>query len=75
MAAACKGSRYGHRDATMVVVAYRHGLRASEVRDLQWHQSGRARQQEARHQGAAGVARASKHSAHGAIHGTGAEPV
>ena len=25
-------SRYGHRDATMILVTYRHGLRASEVR-------------------------------------------
>jgi type 1 fimbriae regulatory protein FimB/type 1 fimbriae regulatory protein FimE len=33
-----KRSRYGHRDATMVLVAYRHGLRASETCDLQWHQ-------------------------------------
>jgi type 1 fimbriae regulatory protein FimB/type 1 fimbriae regulatory protein FimE len=33
-----KHSRYGHRDATMVLVAYRHGLRASELCDLQWHQ-------------------------------------
>ena len=33
-----KRSRYGHRDATMILVAYRHGLRASEVCDLQWHQ-------------------------------------
>jgi integrase len=31
-------SRYGHRDATMILVAYRHGLRASELCDLQWHQ-------------------------------------
>ena len=31
-------NRHGHRDATMVLVAYRHGLRASEVCDLQWHQ-------------------------------------
>jgi integrase len=31
-------SRYGHRDATMILVTYRHGLRASEVCDLQWHQ-------------------------------------
>ena len=38
MAAARKSSRYGHRDATMVLLAYRHGLRASEVCDLQWHQ-------------------------------------
>src|SRR5207342_1751387 len=33
-----KHSRYGHRDATMILVAYRHGLRASELCDLQWHQ-------------------------------------
>src|SRR5262249_21769459 len=26
------------RDATMILVAYRHGLRASEVCDLQWQQ-------------------------------------
>src|ERR1039458_10586566 len=28
---AARGNRYGHRDATMTLVAYRHGLRASEV--------------------------------------------
>ena len=38
MGHARKHSRYGHRDATMILVAYRHGLRASEVCDLQWHQ-------------------------------------
>jgi integrase len=38
MAEARKSSRYGHRDATMILIAYRHGLRASEVCDLQWHQ-------------------------------------
>ena len=38
MAAARKSSRYGHRDATMILIAYRHSLRASEVCDLQWHQ-------------------------------------
>jgi type 1 fimbriae regulatory protein FimE len=32
---ACKHSRYGHRDSTMILVTYRHGLRASEVCDLQ----------------------------------------
>src|SRR2546427_91640 len=30
---------YGHRDATMILIAYRHGLRASELCDLQWHQA------------------------------------
>src|ERR1700752_3157676 len=38
MVAARKSSRYGHRDATMILIAYRHGLRASELCDLQWHQ-------------------------------------
>jgi integrase len=38
MAAARKSSRWGHRDATMILIAYRHGLRASEMCDLQWHQ-------------------------------------
>ena len=33
-----KHSRYGHRDSTMILVAYRHGLRASELCDLQWCQ-------------------------------------
>jgi site-specific recombinase XerD len=37
MEATRKSSRYGHRDATMILIAYRHGLRASEVCDLQWH--------------------------------------
>src|SRR3954471_23442961 len=35
---AAKGNRYGHRDATMVLVAYRHGLRVSELVDLRWDQ-------------------------------------
>src|SRR5437899_8866865 len=38
MDTARKGSRRGHRDATMILVAFRHGLRASELCDLQWHQ-------------------------------------
>jgi site-specific recombinase XerD len=38
MATARKSSRYGHRDATMILIAYRHGFRASELCDLQWHQ-------------------------------------
>src|SRR5262249_9573126 len=33
-----KHGPYGHSDATMILVAYRHGLRASEVCDLQWQQ-------------------------------------
>jgi integrase len=35
---AAKGNRWGHRDATMILVAYRHGLRASELVDLRWEQ-------------------------------------
>ena len=38
MNAARKSGRYGHRDATMILLAFRHGLRASELCDLQWHQ-------------------------------------
>jgi integrase len=33
-----KDNRYGHRDATMILVAYRHGLRAAELVDLRWSQ-------------------------------------
>jgi type 1 fimbriae regulatory protein FimB/type 1 fimbriae regulatory protein FimE len=33
-----KGNRHGHRDATMILVAYRHGLRVSELVDLRWDQ-------------------------------------
>jgi integrase len=35
---AMKGNRWGHRDATMILIAFRHGLRASELVDLRWHQ-------------------------------------
>src|SRR5688500_3816315 len=28
--------RYGHRDRTLLLVAYRHGLRVSELVDLRW---------------------------------------
>jgi integrase len=35
---AARKNRWGHRDATMVLVAYRHGLRASELVDLRWEQ-------------------------------------
>jgi integrase len=36
--AACRGNRRPHRDATMILIAFRHGLRASELCDLQWTQ-------------------------------------
>ena len=36
---AAKANRWGHRDATMILVAFRHGLRSSELVDLRWDQS------------------------------------
>src|SRR6266436_2845001 len=38
MSTARNSSRWGHRDASMILIAYRHGLRAVELCDLQWHQ-------------------------------------
>lgn len=35
-AAARKRGRWGHRDATMILFAYRHGLRVSELVALKW---------------------------------------
>ena len=35
---AARLGRYGHRDAALILVAYRHGLRASEICDLEWSQ-------------------------------------
>jgi type 1 fimbriae regulatory protein FimB/type 1 fimbriae regulatory protein FimE len=35
---AAKDGRYGHRDATLILIAFRHGLRASEICDLDWSQ-------------------------------------
>jgi type 1 fimbriae regulatory protein FimB/type 1 fimbriae regulatory protein FimE len=29
-------NRWGHRDATAILIAYRHGLRAAEVVALRW---------------------------------------
>ena len=31
-------NRRGHRDATMILLAYRHGLRVSELVGLRWEQ-------------------------------------
>jgi integrase len=35
---AARGNRWGHRDSTMVLLAFRHGLRAAELVDLRWEQ-------------------------------------
>jgi integrase len=35
---AAKTNRYGQRDALIVLLAFRHGLRAAEVCDLRWEQ-------------------------------------
>jgi integrase len=35
---AAKGNRHGRRDALMILLAYRHGLRAAEVVALRWEQ-------------------------------------
>jgi type 1 fimbriae regulatory protein FimB/type 1 fimbriae regulatory protein FimE len=35
---AAKRNRYGHRDFTMLLVTYRHGLRAREACELEWSQ-------------------------------------
>ena len=36
MKAAGKTGRHGRRDATLILIAYRHGLRVSEVIALEW---------------------------------------
>lgn len=38
MAAAEKVGRHGHRDATMILIAYRHALRVGELVSLKWDQ-------------------------------------
>ena len=35
---AAKDGRHGHRDATLILIAFRHGLRAAEICDLEWSQ-------------------------------------
>ena len=35
---AAKRNRWGHRDSTMILTAWRHGLRVSELVDLRWDQ-------------------------------------
>jgi type 1 fimbriae regulatory protein FimB/type 1 fimbriae regulatory protein FimE len=43
MTIARQSGRYGHRDSTAILVAFRHGLRSSELVDLQWDQIDLAR--------------------------------
>lgn len=38
MQAARKIGRHGHRDSTMILIAFRHGLRVSELISLKWQQ-------------------------------------
>lgn len=38
LVAEARNNRHGHRDATMIILAYRHGLRASELCALEWTQ-------------------------------------
>jgi integrase len=35
---AARKMRHGHRDSTMLLIAYRHGFRAAEICDLRWDQ-------------------------------------
>jgi integrase len=35
---AAKTNRHGHRDATMILLAFRHGFRVAELCDLRWDQ-------------------------------------
>ena len=35
---AARKNRWGHRDATMILVAFRHGFRPAELVDLRWDQ-------------------------------------
>ena len=35
---AARSGRHGHRDATLILIAYRHGLHGKELADLEWSQ-------------------------------------
>jgi type 1 fimbriae regulatory protein FimB/type 1 fimbriae regulatory protein FimE len=38
MMKAAKSGRWGHRDSTLILMGYRHGLRISELVNLRWQQ-------------------------------------
>jgi len=38
MVKAARSGRHGHRDATLILIAFRHGLRAAEIASLEWSQ-------------------------------------
>jgi type 1 fimbriae regulatory protein FimB/type 1 fimbriae regulatory protein FimE len=38
MDAAGRVGRHGHRDATLILLSYRHGLRVTELVSLRWEQ-------------------------------------
>ena len=40
LVAGARQNRNGHRDTTMILIAFPHGLRASEAVDLRWDQVG-----------------------------------
>src|SRR5262245_5970989 len=64
-------NRYGHRDASMILLAFRHGLRASELCSLRWEQVDltHARLHVSRlNAGATALPRAQEHPAHGSLH-------
>ena len=65
MAAARQSSRYGHRDATMILLGYRHGLRAAAPAWLRLCPS----QCGSRHPCLASLARAQEYPAHRTLHG------
>jgi integrase len=38
LVSATRTGRHAHRDMTLILLAYRHGLRAIEIADLEWSQ-------------------------------------
>ena len=81
---ATQDNRYSHRDATMVLVAYRHGLRAAELVDLRWEQIDfrtaalhvrRVKQGTPNTHAAAGEPRPQEYPAHRALYRAGADAI